>query len=178
MVVSQIFPSLESRGFSIVLTVFFASLFGPAQVASRLLVFILDSFDRTKISVSILFPVALFIMGFASILFMIGKGNFVLIFLFVVIQGGAWGLMSFMTPEVTWKFLGFKNFALILALVSFGGKIGAAFAPLLAGFLGQYFGYNILMLVTGLLVIIAGVSFLIVLLITNYSNRILGSKIA
>ncbi|MAO76158.1 MAG: hypothetical protein CL699_07685, partial [Chloroflexi bacterium] len=79
---------------------------------------------------------------------------------------------------VTWKFLGFKNFALILALVSFGGKIGAAFAPLLAGFLGQYFGYNILMLVTGLLVIIAGVSFLIVLLITNYSNRILGSKIA
>ena len=178
MVVSQIFPSLESRGFSIVLTVFFASLFGPAQVASRLLVFILDSFDRTKFSVSILFPVALFIMGFASILFMIGKGNFVLIFLFVVIQGGAWGLMSFMTPEVTWKFLGFKNFALILALVSFGGKIGAAFAPLLAGFLGQYFGYNILMLVTGLLVIIAGVSFLIVLLITNYSNRILGSKIA
>ena len=67
MVVSQIFPSLESRGFSIVLTVFFASLFGPALVASRLLVFILDSFDRTKISVSILFPVALFIMGFASI---------------------------------------------------------------------------------------------------------------
>ena len=148
MVISQIFPLLESRQVSTDLAIFLASCIGPMQVIARLLLFCVESLSRKNIPIV---RVALFCqicLAVSSISLAFGGISISVIISFVLLQGGPYGLVSIIRPLITAELLGRTNFGVISSIVGMGFVWGFALAPGIAGKVAERWSYDEVLLAT------------------------------
>ena len=79
--------------------------------------------------------------------------------LFVVFQGGSFGIMNLVKPVITARLLGESNFGLISAVVGVGYICGFAIAPGVSGFISDAWGIDSLIGTTFLLALVGSVIF-------------------
>ena len=148
MIVSQIFPLLESRNISPTSTVFFASCIGPMQVIARLILFAAESFTNKNIPMMAVCLTSLIFLCLSSLALVLGGASLLIIVVFVMFQGGPYGLFSIVRPIITVDLLGRVNFGLLSSMVGIGSVWGSAFAPGVAGSIADRWSYDTVLLTT------------------------------
>lgn len=148
MIVSQIFPLLESRNISATSTVFFASCIGPMQVIARLILFAAESFTKKNIPMMAVCLTSLIFLCLSSLALVLGGASLIIIVVFVMFQGGPYGLFSIVRPIITADLLGRVNFGLLSSMVGIGSVWGSAFAPGVAGSIADRWSYDTVLLTT------------------------------
>ena len=148
MIVSQIFPLLESRNISPTSTVFFASCIGPMQVIARLILFAAESFTNKNIPMMAVCLTSLIFLCLSSLALVLGGSSLLIIVVFVMFQGGPYGLFSIVRPIITADLLGRVNFGLLSSMVGIGSVWGSAFAPGVAGSIADRWSYDTVLLTT------------------------------
>ena len=148
MIVSQIFPLLESREISSGMTVFFASCIGPMQVVARLILFATETFGNRDIPILGVCLASLICLCLSSLALAVGGTSLILVVLFVIFQGGPYGLFSIVRPVITAEMLGRVNFGLLSSMVMMGSLWGSAFAPGIAGSIADRWNYDTVLITT------------------------------
>ena len=87
----------------------------------------------------------------------------IIIVIFVIFQGGPYGLFSIVRPVITAEMLGRVNFGLLSSMVGIGSVWGAALAPGIAGSIADRWNYDAVLITTSSITA-AG---LIVLMVTS-----------
>ena len=142
MVVSQIFPLLESREVSPNLALLLASCIGPMQVAARLTLFAVESLTgRSMPMVKVAF-FSLICLSLSSLTLSFGSTSTALIVGFVILQGGPYGLVSIIKPVVTAEALGTTNFGIVSSMAGMGSVWSFALAPGIAGVIAERWSYD------------------------------------
>ena len=163
MIISQIFPLLESREISPGTTVLFASCIGPMQVIARLILFATESFGNKDIPIMAVCLTSLVCLCLSSLALVWGGTSLIIIVIFVIFQGGPYGLFSIVRPVITAEMLGRVNFGLLSSMVGIGSVWGAALAPGIAGSIADRWNYDAVLITTSSITA-AG---LIVLMVTS-----------
>jgi MFS family permease len=161
MIVNQIFPLLESRGISPTSTVFFASCIGPMQVIARLILFATESFTNKNIPMIAVCFTGLIFICLSSLALVLGGASLIFVVVFVMLQGGPYGLFSIVKPIITADLLGRVNFGLLSSMVGIGSLWGSAFAPGVAGSIGDRWNYDTLLLTTSSIAAVGLVSLIV-----------------
>jgi len=95
----------------------------------------------------------------ASGLLYYSEKNPLILGLFVVLQGGAFGIINLVKPVITARLLGELNFGFISAIVGVGYIFGFAVAPGVSGFISDAWGSDRLIGTTFLLALVGFVIF-------------------
>ena len=161
MIVSQIFPLLESRAISPTSIVFFASCIGPMQVIARLILFATESFTNKNIPMIAVCFTGLIFICLSSLALVLGGASLIFVVVFVMLQGGPYGLFSIVKPIITADLLGRVNFGLLSSMVGIGSLWGSAFAPGVAGSIGDRWNYDTLLLTTSSIAAVGLVSLIV-----------------
>ena len=161
MIVSQIFPLLESRAISPTSIVFFASCIGPMQVIARLILFATESFTHKNIPMMAVCFTSLIFLCLSSLALVLGGASLIFVVVFVMLQGGPYGLFSIVKPIITADLLGRVNFGLLSSMVGIGSVWGSAFAPGIAGSIGDRWNYDTVLLTTSSIAAVGLVSLIV-----------------
>ena len=161
MIVSQIFPLLESRDISPTSTVFFASCIGPMQVIARLILFATESVANKNIPMMAVCLTSLVFLCLSSLALVLGGTSLIFIVAFVMFQGGPYGLFSIVRPIITADLLGRANFGLLSSMVGIGSVWGSAFAPGVAGSIADRWSYDTVLLTTSSIAAVGLVSLIV-----------------
>ena len=154
MIIGHILPLLESRSVTPTYAVIASSLIGAAQVNGRVVLLFAERYtSMTVIGMCAFIGISLSMIG----LLYAGISSWALL-LFVLIQGGSWGMLSVAKPIVTADHLGRENFGTISSLVSIFQNFGLAFGPTVTGIIWLLAGYDLVMLVAFVLGIIGFLS--------------------
>jgi hypothetical protein len=117
MLISQILPLLEARGASSTSAVLMASAMGPMQVGGRIGLLAIEKYLKREFEI---IGVALFscvLLVCAGVLLYYSEMSPLLLGLFVVFQGGSFGIMNLVKPVITARLQGESNFGLISAVI-------------------------------------------------------------
>jgi len=161
MIVSQIFPLLGSRDISPTSTVFFASCIGPMQVIARLILFATESFAKKNIPMMAVCLTSLIFLCLSSLALVLGGTSLIFVIVFVMFQGGPYGLFSIVRPIITADLLGRVNFGLLSSMVGIGSVWGSAFAPAIAGSIADRWNYDTVLLTTSSIAAVGLVSLIV-----------------
>jgi MFS family permease len=161
MIVSQIFPLLESRAISPTFTVFFASCIGPMQVIARLIHLATESFTNKNIPMMAVCFTGLIFICLSSLVLVLGGASLIFVVVFVMFQGGPYGLFSIVKPIITADLLGRVNFGLLSSMVGIGSLWGSAFAPGVAGSIGDRWNYDTVLVTTSSIAAVGLVSLIV-----------------
>jgi len=138
-ILNHILPIFTDRGASLWMATAAASLIGPSQVMGRLVILRyelrLGSVTMTMIALGIA-CVAAFVLLLAGL-------APPLIFLFAVLQGGAFGVFSILRPVMVADILGRTAFGAISARTSVPYLVAIAASPYLGALVWQVAGYNL-----------------------------------
>jgi len=83
-----------------------------------------------------------------------GSSNYML-FLFIILFGSTYGMISILRPTITKELLGYKNFGLKSGYLGGAYLIGTATAPYFGSLIWKYYGYQNLILILTILSIIS-----------------------
>jgi len=167
MIISQIFPLLESRDISPGTTVFFASCIGPMQVIARSILFATESVSNKDIPILVVCITSLICLCLSSLALVLGGASLILMVIFVIFQGGPYGLFSIVRPVITAEMLGRANFGLLSSMVGLGSVWGSALAPGIAGTIADRWNYDAVLITTSSI----AATGLIILIITSSLHR-------
>ena len=142
ILLAHILPLLADRGVAAGAAILAASMIGPAQVAGRVVMMRLESRLGTG-------QVALWAFGTAClsavVLWLAGLAP-VLVFLFAILQGAAFGVMSILRPVMLAETLGLDAFGAISARVARAYITASALAPFAGAQLWRLGGYDLVIL--------------------------------
>ena len=157
LIISHILPILTDRGLSQPTAVLAASMIGPMQVGGRVIMIFMENYVSVR-GICIACFTALSLAGTA-----IFFASFIpiLIFPFVVLQGAGAGVLSIIRPIVIAELLGRKDFGIISGLLAVGFMGGSAVAPIAASLVWRLGGYDIVLLSTIAIPIVALISLII-----------------
>lgn len=156
MVISHMLPILDDRGLSESFAVLAASMIGPMQVTGRLIMLAFEKYVSVFAICCACFASA-FIAG-CALLFSSFSPLFII--LFVLFQGGGYGVLSIIRPTVISELLGRKDFGTIAGLLAIGFMAGSAFSPTSASILWETGGYDLVIIVVAGIPIMAFLSLL------------------
>jgi predicted MFS family arabinose efflux permease len=163
MLLSHILPVIVDRGATAAQAVFAAMLIGPAQVAGRVVMMRLEK--RVSVQMVTLWAIS---GGILAALVLLLAGVFpALVFVFVVLQGAAFGVISILRQVMVAEILGRTAFGAIASRIAVPFLISAATAPYIGAVLWRFGGYNLVVLTALGFVSMA----LILLLILRRYNR-------
>ena len=171
MIVSQIFPLLQSRELSNNYVVFFAACIGPMQVIGRLILFSAENLMGRNISALKICALCLVCLFVASSILYKGSTSVVIIAIFIILQGGPHGLISIVRPIMTAEFMGRLNFGLISSMIAFGAVWGSAIAPAISGSISERLGYDSMMVATATVALMGLGCLILILVLKNNSLR-------
>jgi predicted MFS family arabinose efflux permease len=144
ILIAHIIPLLVERGLGQAAAVTAASLFGPMQVAGRLLMMTVE--NRTRSTTMMLLP---YFGVFIAALILLSAGlNLTLVFAFAATQGAAFGLISILKPPAIAEMLGRTAFGTISGWLALPYLIGGAMGPFVGAILWQMGGYTLVLWAT------------------------------
>ena len=160
MVIAQLMPLLAERGTAIQTAVFAAMVVGPAQVVGR----IFFAANERYIGPAAGAIICLAGLSAAIVLLNLSGTLLWLIVLSMTLQGASWGLVSIIRPTLTREVLGQNGFGATSGAIAAIATLGVALAPALGAWLGETFGYQV-MLLAGTLFSLLGCGMLIALIV-------------
>jgi len=140
MLLSQILPILDSKGFSEKSAVLIATFMGPMQVSGRMLLVAMEKFGNRNLPSVSVSVVSSIVLALASISLYFSDAYRELIIAFLIFQGCSFGIINIIKPVITAELLGQDNFGFTSSIVGFGYIWGFAFAPGIAGFISDSLG--------------------------------------
>ena len=144
LIVSHMLPIMADRGLGEDTAVFAASMFGPMQVAGRLAMIAAER----HVSVLVICCACFLSMSLAGTAVFFSTSVAMLIIPFVVLQGAGAGVLSIIRPTVVAELLGRKDFGVISGTLAIGFVAGSAFAPTVASLIWRIGGYDMVLLLT------------------------------
>jgi MFS family permease len=151
LIVSHMLPIMADRGMSEDTAVFAASMFGPMQVAGRLAMIAAER----HVSVLVICCACFLSMSLAGISVFLATSVALLIVPFVILQGAGAGVLSIIRPTVVAELLGRKDFGVISGTLAIGFVAGSALAPTVASLVWNVGGYDMVLLLTIAIPVIA-----------------------
>lgn len=137
----HLLPMLKERNIPGETAVFAASLIGPMQVAGRLVI----TFLRHRITNHAISMSCFIVMG-ASIAVLLGVSSTPeLVFLFVMLFGGGYGLVSIIRPVIARDILGEADFGVNYGMITLLYMLGSAISPFLGSLIWDTGGYDLLL---------------------------------
>ena len=159
MLISQILPLFENKGVSSTSAVLMASAMGPMQVGGRIALLAIEKYLQKEFEIIRVASFSCVALVCASGLLYYSEKNPLILGLFVVLQGGAFGIINLVKPVITARLLGELNFGFISAVVGVGYIFGFAVAPGVSGFISDAWGSDRLIGTTFLLALVGFVIF-------------------
>ncbi len=159
MLISQILPLFENKGVSSTSAVLMASAMGPMQVGGRIALLAIEKYLQKEFEIIRVASFSCVALVCASGLLYYSEKNPLILGLFVVLQGGAFGIINLVKPVITARVLGELNFGFISAVVGVGYIFGFAVAPGVSGFISDAWGTDRLIGTTFLLALVGFVIF-------------------
>ncbi|MEM1159927.1 MAG: MFS transporter [Pseudomonadota bacterium] len=149
MTISHIRPILDDREVAVGLAVLVASLFGPMQVLGRLIMIAIGDRLSTMGLTLVLF------LGIAVGLTVLFAARLepMLVLVFVVPYGAAYGIASIVRPVITAEYLGRAGFGMIAGMLAMPYMLGFAIGPTLAALIWGVAGYDVVIVLATLLVL-------------------------
>ena len=154
MLISQILPLFENRGVSSTSAVLMASAMGPMQVGGRMALLAMEKYLQKEFEIIRVASFSCVALVCASGLLYYSEKNPLILGLFVVLQGGAFGIINLVKPVITARLLGELNFGFVSAVVGVGYIFGFAVAPGVSGFISDAWGSDRLIGTTFLLALV------------------------
>ena len=150
-VINHLLSILSERGYTTNISILAASCIGVMQVFGRLILMFSDRYfsnqNFNKIAL-------LGMVTSVAFLLISGSSNYML-FLFIILFGSTYGMISILRPTITKKLLGYKNFGLKSGYLGGTYLIGTATAPYFGSLIWKYYGYQNLILALVILSIIS-----------------------
>ena len=150
-VINHLLSILTERGYTTNISILAASCIGVMQVFGRLILLFSDRYlsNQNFNKIALLGMVT-------SIVFLLvsGSSNYML-FLFIILFGSTYGMISILRPTITKELLGYKNFGLKSGYLGGAYLIGTATAPYFGSLVWKYYGYQNLILILTILSIIS-----------------------
>ena len=142
---SHLLPILGWKGIPSELAVLAAACVGPMQVIGRIIMITVER----RLSMLIIAHVC-FAGQIAASITLLGadKGAFLIIAIFVVLQGACYGVTSIAKPVATAELLGRENFGVISGTMAVPYVFGFAIAPFVSAFLWEIGNYNLVVTAT------------------------------
>ena len=159
MLISQILPLFENKGVSSTSAVLMASAMGPMQVGGRMGLLAVEKYLQKEFEIIRVASFSCVALVCASGLLYYSEKNPLILGLFVVLQGGAFGIINLVKPVITARLLGELNFGFISAVVGVGYIFGFAVAPGVSGFISDAWGSDRLIGTTFILALVGFVIF-------------------
>ena len=154
MLISQILPLFENKGVSSTSAVLMASAMGPMQVGGRMALLAMEKYLQKEFEIIRVASFSCVALVCASGLLYYSEKNPLILGLFVVLQGGAFGIINLVKPVITARLLGELNFGFVSAVVGVGYIFGFAVAPGVSGFISDAWGSDRLIGTTFLLALV------------------------
>lgn len=154
---NHLLPLLDERGVSAQTAVFAAASIGPMQVAGRLMMVV----GETRLSHHQFALLAFGLIGAAMLILLVAGTHPVMIALFAMLFGAAFGMISILRPVIARDVLGQSAFGAksgALARIFLVGSAGAAYLGSLIWHLG---GYGMMLVVLALLAGLGAVLYLL-----------------
>ncbi len=138
---AHLIPLLVEREFALSFAVFAISLFGPMQVAGRVMMLALQK----RYSIDKLALMAFVSMGVGCLLLTLAAGNTVLVLISIALHGAGYGVISIARPAVTVLFFGNQSFGAVSGVMSVPFTLCFAVAPAVASVIWRNSNYTILL---------------------------------
>ena len=141
MIISHIRPIMDDRGIEVGLAVLIASMIGPMQVLGRLAMVAVQ--NRVSTYGTALLAFCGMALGLSALL----GANMApwLALAFVLPYGAAYGVNSIVRPVLTAEFLGRAGFGVIAGMLAVPYVLGNAAGPVLAAWIWEYAGYDLVL---------------------------------
>ena len=150
-IINHLLSILSERGYATNIAILAASCIGVMQVFGRLVLLFSDKYFSNQNFNKI---VLLGMVTSVAFLLISGSSNYML-FLFIILFGSTYGMISILRPTITKKLLGYKNFGLKSGYLGGTYLIGTATAPYFGSLIWKYYGYQNLILILTILSIIS-----------------------
>ena len=110
-------------------------------------------------------------LALSSFMLFINDTSLVLITIFIILQGGPYGMVSILQPLLTAQLIGRINFGILSSMVGIGFILGSASGPGIAGWIAETWSYNTV-LITTTFIALTGLIFLSSTLIIHKYKRL------
>ncbi len=151
-VLQHLIPMLSERGLSLSLAVLAVSFIGPMQVAGRVVIALLEKRIDNHGAVIVTFGG----MALSITVLLIAIRQPSLLWLFIVLFGGGYGILSIIRPVIARDMLGEADFGTKSGVLAFVYVLGAGAAPYFGSLLWHIGGYG-LMLVTMIIMMLCAI---------------------
>ena len=151
---NHLLPLLNERGIAAGVAVLAVSFIGPMQVAGRIATALLGNRLSNHATVWIIFIA----MGASIVCLILARWQPWMLFVFVLLFGGSYGILSIVRPVVAREMLGGNAFGSKSGVLAFLYLIGAGSSPWIGSLLWRAGGYT---LVLTILVVLMGIALML-----------------
>ncbi|MFT5221681.1 MAG: MFS family permease [Planctomycetota bacterium] len=137
----HLLPILDERAVDAALAVLVVSSIGPMQVAGRLVMIVANRYVSNH-GVTI---ACFILMGASIVVLILSEKTPALLFLFVLLFGGSYGIVSIIRPVIARDLLGQHQFGAKSGAMALVYLSGSASAPLLGALLWSWAGYTLVL---------------------------------
>ena len=169
MIITHIIPLLIERNISNSIQLLISASIGPMQVLGRIIMIILQ---RQNFSINIISTLTFLLKIIGTVFLIYANDNIYFLILFVIFQGSGAGMTSISRAVVTANIMGYERFGSVSGAMSIGFTGGTALSSFLGAQLWEWNGYDFMLKIVSILLIIGFISFVIALKIDQNNKRV------
>ena len=169
MIITHIIPLLIERNISNSIQLFISASIGPMQVLGRIIMIILQ---KQNFSINIISTLTFLLKIIGTVFLIYANDNIYFLILFVIFQGSGAGMTSISRAVVTANIMGYERFGSVSGAMSIGFTGGTALSSFLGAQLWEWNGYDFMLKIVSILLIMGFISFVIALKIDQNNKRV------
>tara|TARA_B100001750_G_scaffold180593_1_gene149040 strand:+ start:107 stop:1300 length:1194 start_codon:yes stop_codon:yes gene_type:complete len=169
MIITHIIPLLIERNISNSIQLLISASIGPMQVLGRIIMIILQ---KQNFSINIISTLTFLLKIIGTVFLIYANDNIYFLILFVIFQGSGAGMTSISRAVVTANIMGYERFGSVSGAMSIGFTGGTALSSFLGAQLWEWNGYDFMLKIVSILLIMGFISFVIALKIDQNNKRV------
>ena len=169
MIITHIIPLLIERNISNSIQLLISASIGPMQVLGRIIMIILQ---KQNFSINIISTLTFLLKIIGTVFLIYANDNIYFLILFVIFQGSGAGMTSISRAVVTANIMGYERFGSVSGAMSIGFTGGTALSSFLGAQLWEWNGYDFMLKIVSILLIMGFISFIIALKIDQNKKLI------
>ena len=169
MIITHIIPLLIERNISNSIQLLISASIGPMQVLGRIIMIILQ---KQNFSINIISTLTFLLKIIGTVFLIYANDNIYFLILFVIFQGSGAGMTSISRAVVTANIMGYERFGSVSGAMSIGFTGGTALSSFLGAQLWEWNGYDFMLKIVSILLIMGFISFIIALKIDQNKRLI------
>ena len=168
-IITHIIPLLIERNISNSIQFLISASIGPMQVLGRIIMIILQ---KQNFSINIISTLTFLLKIIGTVFLIYANDNIYFLILFVIFQGSGAGMTSISRAVVTANIMGYERFGSVSGAMSIGFTGGTALSSFLGAQLWEWNGYDFMLKIVSILLIMGFISFIIALKIDQNKKLI------